>query len=130
MKSSLILARAVWVKCGKHATRAWIAEGKSLQRPLLLEVDPKTGYDIYALPLALGMERKPLPVIRSQFLDNMARLSAEGRFLAYRSRRQRTLIPLGREAHSGQRFLVNALVEQAQQERITVLVKRPAALQR
>lgn len=31
---------------------------------------------------------------------------------------------------SGQRFLVNALVEQTQQGRITVLVNWPAALQR
>jgi serine/threonine protein kinase len=37
MKSSLALARAAWVKCGRRATRAWIAEGKPLQGPLPLE---------------------------------------------------------------------------------------------
>jgi len=175
----------------------WSADGRFL---FFSQVDPKTGSDIYALPMTPGTERKPLPVIRGQFIQDMARLSPDGKFLAYRSNESgrnelyvQSFPPVGgkwqvstsggvepwwrqdgRElfylsggklmavpvktegaqfeaglprvlfevrlpallrnryvvSSGGQRFLVNALVEQAQQGRITVLVNWPAALQR
>ena len=45
--------------------------------------DPKTGVDIWVLPLANG--GKPSPYVQTEFQENRPRLSPDGRWLAYQS---------------------------------------------
>jgi serine/threonine protein kinase/Tol biopolymer transport system component len=58
----------------------WSRDGRIL---LFSAQDPKTGSDLWALPLA--GERKPFPVVQTSFEDMQGQLSPDGRWLAYAS---------------------------------------------
>ncbi len=58
----------------------WSRDGRVL---LFSTQDPKTGSDLWALPLA--GERKPFPVVQTSFEDMQGQFSPDGRWLAYAS---------------------------------------------
>jgi len=58
----------------------WTKDGKYL---LYREVNPGTGRDLMALPLA--GDRKPIPVVKTQFDENTGAVSPDGRWVAYAS---------------------------------------------
>jgi Tol biopolymer transport system component len=58
----------------------WSRDGRYL---IYYQVDPKTKYDIWALPLS--GDRKPFPLLTSEFNEHRAGLSPDGRWLAYTS---------------------------------------------
>jgi dipeptidyl aminopeptidase/acylaminoacyl peptidase len=58
----------------------WSKDGKYL---LYREVNPGTGRDLMALPLE--GDRKPIPVVKTQFEENTGAISPDGRWVAYAS---------------------------------------------
>jgi serine/threonine protein kinase len=58
----------------------WSADGRFL---LYVEGDPQTGNDIWVLPLT--GDRKPEPVVRTQFAEALPKFSPDGRWIAYTS---------------------------------------------
>jgi Tol biopolymer transport system component len=58
----------------------WSRDGRYL---LYYEVDPKTGFDIWALPLE--GERKPAVVLQTPFSEANAQFSPDGKWIAYNS---------------------------------------------
>jgi serine/threonine protein kinase/Tol biopolymer transport system component len=58
----------------------WSRDGRYL---LFTELDPKTGFDIWALPLE--GERKPMPVLRTPSGEGGAQFSPDGKWIAYGS---------------------------------------------
>ncbi|MBI4472755.1 MAG: protein kinase [Acidobacteria bacterium] len=64
---------------GKGATD-WSIDGRYL---LYRSVDPETGYDIWALPF--HGDRKPFPVVRTEFEERDAQFSPDGKWIAYQS---------------------------------------------
>ena len=63
-----------------HGSQSWSPDGKSL---VYIEVDPVSARDIWVLPL--DGEEKPRPLLRTAFDETGARVSANGRWLAYSS---------------------------------------------
>jgi Tol biopolymer transport system component len=59
---------------------SWSPDGRFL---LYAKSDPKTGGDLWALPL-VG-ERKPFPVLQTPFEESAGQFSPDGRWLAYQS---------------------------------------------
>ena len=59
---------------------AWSSDGRFL---LYATLDPKTGPDLWALPL-VG-ERKPFPVVQTPFEESAGQFSPDGRWLVYQS---------------------------------------------
>jgi Tol biopolymer transport system component len=57
-----------------------VARGRLL---LYRSVDPKTGYDIWALPI--NGDRKPYPVVQTNFDERDAQFSPDGKWIAYQS---------------------------------------------
>jgi Tol biopolymer transport system component len=57
----------------------WSADGRFL---LFTSLDPKRGFDIWALPLE---GRKPFEVVRTDFSESLAQFSPDGRWIAYQS---------------------------------------------
>ncbi len=61
----------------------WSKDGKYL---LYREQNPQTGRDLMALPLeSKEGERKPIPVVHTQFDENTGAISPDGRWVAYAS---------------------------------------------
>jgi Tol biopolymer transport system component len=63
----------------------WSRDGRFI---LYTNTDPKTGNDIWFLPLTperAGGERKPTPYLKTQFSERYGRFSPDGRFVAYQS---------------------------------------------
>ncbi len=58
----------------------WSHDGRFL---LFTDTDPKTGPDIWVLPM-IG-ERKPVPYLKTEFNETEARFSPDDRFVAYQS---------------------------------------------
>ena len=58
----------------------WSADGRFL---LYTSLDPKLGFDIWALPLE--GDRKPFEVVRTDFSEGLAQFSPDGRWIAYQS---------------------------------------------
>jgi Tol biopolymer transport system component len=58
----------------------WSADGRFL---IYATVNPKTGWDLWLLPL-IG-DRKPTPLVRTQFNEFQAQISPDGRWIAYTS---------------------------------------------
>jgi hypothetical protein len=58
----------------------WSRDGKFL---LYMEEDPKTGVDVWALPLE--GDRKPLPLLQTEFDERRAEFSPDGKWIAYES---------------------------------------------
>jgi Tol biopolymer transport system component len=58
----------------------WSPDGRFL---LYLQNDPKTGYDLWVLPL-FG-ERKPFPFVNTSFIERNGQFSPDGRWVAYES---------------------------------------------
>jgi Tol biopolymer transport system component len=56
----------------------WSRDGRLV---LYTEQDPKSGFDLWILPLT--GERTPEPVVNSPFLDGQGRFSPDGRWIAY-----------------------------------------------
>ena len=48
-----------------------------------MSVDPKTGFDIWALPI--DGDRKPFPVIQTKSNERLAQFSPDGKWIAYES---------------------------------------------
>ena len=71
----LLLARKNWL----FAT-SWSVDGRFLA---FSEQDPKTGVDIWILPV--GGDRKPYPFVRSSFREWFGEFSPDGRWIAYES---------------------------------------------
>jgi eukaryotic-like serine/threonine-protein kinase len=59
----------------------WSKDGRFL---LYGEADPKTGRDLWALPMT-GNERKPIPIVKTPFEELNGQFSPDGRWLAYES---------------------------------------------
>jgi len=64
----------------------WSADGRYV---LYREQDPKTGWDLWVLPLA--GDRKPQPVLSTAFREIQGRFSPDGRWIAYVSDESREL---------------------------------------
>ena len=62
------------------AASDWSRDGRFL---LYRTVDPKTGADIWALPL--NGDRKPFPVVQTNFEEQDAQFSPDGKWIAYQS---------------------------------------------
>ncbi len=56
----------------------WSMDGKFI---LYQENDPKTGYDIWVLPLS--GEQKPFPFLQTEFDERQGRFSPDGKWIAY-----------------------------------------------
>ena len=56
----------------------WSRDGRFL---LYVRDDPKTGADLWVLPLA--GDRKPFPYLQTQFFESQGQFSPDGRFVAY-----------------------------------------------
>jgi len=65
---------------------SWAPDGQSLVFEM---VDPKTSWDLWLLPLS--GDRKPLPLLRSNFEEAEGQISPDGRWLAYVSNETRRL---------------------------------------
>jgi Tol biopolymer transport system component/tRNA A-37 threonylcarbamoyl transferase component Bud32 len=61
-------------------TLDWSPDGRFL---LYADLDPKTGIDIWALPI--DGDRKPFPVVRTNFEEDIAQFSPDGKWIAYQS---------------------------------------------
>ena len=59
----------------------WSRDGRYL---LYVELDPKTGYDLWALPLE--GERKPIAVLRSPFTEGRPQFSPDSKWITYESK--------------------------------------------
>jgi Tol biopolymer transport system component len=66
----------------RKSVEQWSADGKYL---LFNSPREAGGTEIAALPLAPGVERKPILLVQGRFNYQRAQLSPDGRFLAYRS---------------------------------------------
>ena len=62
------------------AATDWSADGRFL---LYRSPDPKTGFDLWALPMEGN--RMPFPVVRTNFDDRDGQFSPDGRWIAYQS---------------------------------------------
>jgi Tol biopolymer transport system component len=60
----------------------WSQDGRFI---VYSELDPKTKYDIWVLPIERGVERKPVPFLRSEFNELHGQLSPDSRWMAYTS---------------------------------------------
>lgn len=60
----------------------WSRDGRSL---LYSRADPKTGSDLWALPMT-GPDRQPMPIANTRFDERNAQFSPDGRFVAYETR--------------------------------------------
>ncbi len=80
MKSSNGVAQEEVLLKSDHAKFAtdWSADGRFL---LYNDTDPLTGNDIWMLPMT--GERKPEPVVRSQFSEYQGRFAPDGRWIVY-----------------------------------------------
>jgi serine/threonine-protein kinase len=58
---------------------SWSPDGQVLA---FMEINPRTGYDIYTLPLKDG---KPQPFVRTPSIETAPRFSPDGHFIAYTS---------------------------------------------
>jgi eukaryotic-like serine/threonine-protein kinase len=58
----------------------WTKDGRFL---LFDSISQKTGRDLWALPMS--GEAKPVPLLQTQFLEGLARVSPDGKWLAYMS---------------------------------------------
>ncbi len=58
----------------------WSRDGRFI---LYQQTDPKTRFDVWALPLS--GDKKPFPVLTSEFNEMMASLSTDGRWIVYQS---------------------------------------------
>ena len=58
----------------------WTPDGRYI---LYSEIDPKTGFDLWALPLE--GDRKPVAVLQSPFNDTLGTSSPDGKWIAYAS---------------------------------------------
>ena len=58
----------------------WSHDGRFL---LYRSVDPKTGYDLWALPM--DGDRKPFPVVQTDFEEPDGQFSPDGKWIAYQS---------------------------------------------
>jgi eukaryotic-like serine/threonine-protein kinase len=58
----------------------WSPDGRFL---LYRSVDPKTGYDLWALPM--NGDQKPFPVVQTNFDERDAQFSPDGKWIAYQS---------------------------------------------
>jgi dipeptidyl aminopeptidase/acylaminoacyl peptidase len=63
---------------------AWSSDGQFL---LYVTQYPKTGWDLWALPM--DGERKPFPVVQTPFDETSGQLSPNGRWVAYQSNRSK-----------------------------------------
>ena len=59
----------------------WSPDGRVI---LYMDLDPKTGADLWALPLGEG-EKKPFVVLRTRFTEAQAQFSPDGQRIAYTS---------------------------------------------
>jgi Tol biopolymer transport system component len=60
----------------------WSRDGKYI---VYSENDPKTGFDVWVLPMASATERKPVPFLRSEFNEYEGQLSPDSHWIAYTS---------------------------------------------
>ena len=58
----------------------WSPDGRHL---LFRTVDPETSHDLWALPL--DGDRKPFPVVRTDFVEAFGQFSPDGKWIAYQS---------------------------------------------
>jgi len=58
----------------------WSADGRFL---LYRSIDPKSGYDLWALPM--DGDRKPFPVTQTEFTERDGQFSPDGKWIAYQS---------------------------------------------
>ncbi len=65
---------------GNKYPHDWSRDGRFL---IYAEVSPKTGYDLWVLPMT--GERKPTPFLQTQFREDQAQFSPDGHWVAYLS---------------------------------------------
>ena len=64
---------------GNNVPGSWTPDGQVLT---FLEINPKTGYDVYTMSLK---DRKPQPFVQTPALETAPRFSPDGHFIAYNS---------------------------------------------
>lgn len=74
-------ARAIWISAIDKWVNDWSPDGKHL---LITATDLKTREDLWLVPLE---SEKPIPILRSEYAEDEARFSPDGRFIAYTSDR-------------------------------------------
>lgn len=62
------------------AASSWSPDGHFL---LYLSADPRTGFDIWALPM--DGDRRPCPIIQTKSNERLAQFSPDGKWIAYES---------------------------------------------
>ena len=65
----------------KHA-QAWSPDGRFL---VYGTYDPKTRVDLWLLPMTTSGDRTPVPLLRTEFSEEQATISPDGRWMAYTS---------------------------------------------
>ena len=65
----------------KHAV-AWSPDGRDL---VYAAADPDTRKDLWRLPMSTPGDRTPVPLLRTQFNEDQATISPDGRWMAYTS---------------------------------------------
>ena len=65
----------------KHA-QAWSPDGRYL---VYGTYDPKTRLDLWMLPMTTSGDRTPVPLLRTEFSEEQATISPDGRWMAYTS---------------------------------------------
>ena len=80
---------------------SWSPDG---QQVVFDMIDPKTSYDIWAVPVS--GDRKPRPLVRTEFQEAQGQISPDGRWLAFTSNRSKRMevfvIPLSGSAGTWQ----------------------------
>jgi dipeptidyl aminopeptidase/acylaminoacyl peptidase len=78
-QEELLLAAGDTVKLANQ----WSRDGRFIVYES--EFDPKTGRDIWVLPMAPGAQRKPIAFLHSEFDELFGQLSPDSRWMAYTS---------------------------------------------
>src|SRR5262249_6998124 len=58
----------------------WSGDGRYI---IYQQLDPKTNFDVWVLPMTGSGEAKPFPVVRTEASEGVGTLSPDGRWLAY-----------------------------------------------
>ena len=58
----------------------WSSDGQFI---VYARMDPTTQWDLWLLPMSGGQDRKPVPLLQTEFNEHLGRVSPDGRWIAY-----------------------------------------------